>query len=161
MSISDVVNKVVSLYKNNKVVSVNANAVASGLPALLVASSASYCMDNLGCDAETIAIGAAAVDYVAYLGLQGALYYQGNHQSYSGSVGRKKLRKELMHLYTSELPANVLYYSMQGPLHYVLMNHDLNAAVANQLAWVASIAVERVVHTFIGWKTGLFKQKDN
>jgi len=163
MGLESLVKKTVDVYKNNRIVNINANTLIAAAPSIAAAGGCSELMEYLGSSEEAIAIGAAITDWVTYIPIHIALHYATNKERFveeDGNFNRKEFAKDVGHVYLTQLPSIGLFYAMAGPLHYFLMAKNLGSGVANQVSYWGTMIATRTVHTLIGLKTGLFDKKN-
>jgi len=163
MGLENLLTKAVDMYKNNRIVNINANVLLAAAPSIAVATGVSEVMDNMGCSNQAIVLGAAISDWVAFIPIHVGLHYRTNREQFTyenGEFDRSAFARDVAHVYVTQLPSIGLFYAMAGPLHYYLMAKNIGAVASNQISYWGTMVATRVVHTVIGLKTGLFENNN-
>lgn len=166
-SLDKLVSGAMEVYRNNRIVNVNANVLLASYPGIEAAAQMSGAMERLGSPEETTALVAAAVDWLVYVPVHLALHYAANKERFveGGRFSAKKLLKDAAHVYLTQIPSILAFYALAGPLHYALMDgvrmgerlYSCTASAANRISYWTTLVATRTLHTAIGLKTGLFK----
>jgi hypothetical protein len=164
-TLENIVKKTLGVYKNNRLVNINANVFAAAAPSILAASGVSGLLEHNGYSPETIATVAAITDWAVYIPVHVGLHYKANRGQFideDGNFQRKSFWKDVGHVYATQIPSIALFYPIAGPLHYGIMKlTNIGGALANQLSYWGTMIVTRAIHTGIGLKTGLFDKPKN
>jgi hypothetical protein len=157
-----IIEKTKDLYKNNRLVNVNANVLIAVAPAFLAAGVASDMMGSYQFSKEAIAVGALAADLSVFFPVQGYLHYRANKEQYladDGEVNRNKVVKDLTHLYGTTIVSSAPLLAALPVAQYGLMAVGYSPVAASQITYWGATVITRVIHSIIGWRTGLFKKK--
>ncbi len=143
------------IYKNNRLVNINANVLAAAYPSIEAAAQTSRCMKEYGCGDGAITTGAAAADWLAYIPVHIGLHYLSNRKKFSdeqGKLKKKEFWKDVEKVYWTQIPSIVLFYIMASPAQYALMKTGMDADSANRASFWGTLVVTRALHTYNYWK---------
>jgi hypothetical protein len=155
----------IDLYQRKRVVNINANIVASGLLAVVIAKYPVYLVgEAIGREHRfLITLAAGAIDMVVDIAIYYALHWIANHwhPSWKKSAKRKHKRSffhDASLIQFERAILSPLYYVIAMGLMYELQRWGLieSHSWAFVVGFTAGIVVTRVVHTMWGMRTGRF-----
>lgn len=147
-----------------KIVNLNVNVLLAAYPSIEAASSASSAMQNGGYSPEITSLAAATIDWAVYIPIHIGLHYFANREKFRDETGRFQRRaflRDTGKVYATQLPSIALFYVLAGPLHYAGMRAGLPADTANRVSYWGTLVATRLLHTYIGFKAGLFDDQKN
>ncbi|MBX3364173.1 MAG: hypothetical protein KF866_05345 [Phycisphaeraceae bacterium] len=153
-------------YQRRKIININVNVIVAGLLAIAVAKYPVHVVgDWLGDDRKLLrAIAAAAIDGIADIIIYYVLHWVANHWRPLAKKGQR--RKENAGSFFKHATLVQFERYMLSPVFYLIaiglmFTLDKHAGMGHSWAFVCgfitAILVTRVLHTFIGLRTGTFK----
>lgn len=153
------------LYQRKRVLNINANIVASGLLAILIAKYPVYLVGKaIGREHRfLITLAAGAIDMVVDIAIYYALHWIANHWHPSWKkTARRQHKRTFFHdaslIQFERAILSPLYYVIAMGLMYALQRWDVveSHSWAFVIGFATGIVVTRVVHTIWGIRTGRF-----
>lgn len=144
-----------NLYKNNKLININANVLAAAYPGIEAAAYISKRMEETGFSDSATSAGAIAADFVVYVPVHLGMHYlsnKGKFKNEENTFDSRSFWKDTGMVYLTQLPSIGLFYFIAGPLQYGLMKAGLEAETANRISFWGTLAATRAVHTLNYWQ---------
>ena len=140
-------------YKNKRIVNINVNIILAGIFSTLLAAYPVYLThlftDDMGVIIFISFIADAVLDFLFF-----GFFHWMTHFNHS----KKIVAMDFALIQSHRIVLSILYYVLAGSIQFALMHAGFYRTPAFIIAYIFALGITRMIHTWYGLRTGLFKR---